>query len=122
MSFECSCGEHHKFKSWMEIIRELPLFRFVVACPKGKHLTLLKARWNRGESTRQLTSEIGTELGKKRSPLVGIEFQAGLLEAKTGRTWSLEETEQFMDLHLTVAKLRRVVREGEGDEGLQTMA
>ena len=112
MSFECSCGEHHNFKPWMEIIRELPLFRFVIACPKGKHLTLLRARWNRDESARSLTSEIGTELGERRPPLSGIEFQAGLLEAKTGRSWSLEETERFMDLHFTVAKMRRVGREG----------
>jgi hypothetical protein len=96
----------------MEIVRELALFRFVIACPKGHHLTLAKARWNREAGVRTLESEAGTELVEKRSSRLGIEFQAGMLEAKTGRSWSLEETEIFMDLHYTVAKLRRGVEVG----------
>ena len=110
--FECACGEVHNLKPWMEIVLELPLFRFVVACPRGCHLTLVKARWDREKGVRRLDSELGTELGDRRSSKLGIAFQAGLLEAKTGRSWSLEETEVFMDLHYTVAKLRRGVGAG----------
>ena len=110
--FACACDEVHELKPWMEIVRELPLFRFVVACPKGRHLTLVKARWSREAGVRVLESELGTELSERRSSRLGIEFQAGLLEAKTGRPWSLEETETFMDLHYSVAKLRRRVGAG----------
>ncbi len=107
VAFECACGTLHSLRPWMEVVSELPLFRFVVACPKGHHLTLVKARWDRDQGVRALYSELGTELGDKRNSTVGIEFQAGLLEAKTGRSWSLEETEAFMALHQDAAMQRR---------------
>ena len=97
LDFECACGRVHSFKPWMEVISELPLLRFVVACPDGCHLTVLKARWNRGDDLRELESEMGTALPRRREAMSGIEFQAGLLEARTGRRWSLEETEEFME-------------------------
>jgi hypothetical protein len=91
----------------MEIVSELPLFKFVVACPGGSHLTVVKARWNREDDLRQLVSEMGTSLPRKRDALSGIEFQAGLLEAKTGRPWSLEETEAFIKQQESLAESRR---------------
>lgn len=97
LEFECACGVTHEFKPWMEIVRELPLFRFIVACPDGRHLTVLKARWNQEGNDRRIESEMGTELPRKRAARTGIEFQAGLLEAKTGRKWTLEETETFLE-------------------------
>jgi len=97
LSFGCACGKAHEFKPWMEIISELPLFKFVVSCPEGLHLTVLKARWDRQEDLRELVPEMGTKLQQKRQALCGIEFQAGLLEARTGRRWSLEETAEFME-------------------------
>ena len=54
LEFECACGRVHQFKPWMEILSELPLFRFVVACPDGRHLTVLTARWNREGAERAL--------------------------------------------------------------------
>ena len=107
LEFDCACGVVHDFKPWMEIVRELPLFRFVVACPDGLHLTVLKARWNRDDDQRQIDSELGTVLPKRRAAVTGIEFQAGLLEAKTGRKWSLEETEAFMEQQKFLADNRR---------------
>lgn len=106
-TFECGCGDHHPLRPWMEVMSELPLFRFVVACPRGFHLTLVKARWDLEQGVRILRSELGTELGDKRDSKVGIEFQAGLLEARTGRPWSLEKTEIFMDLQHNAARQRR---------------
>ena len=107
LEFECACGEVHDLKPWMEIVSELPLFKFVVACPGGRHLTVVKARWDREDDLRQLVSEMGTTLSRKRETLSGIEFQAGLLEAKTGRPWSLEETEAFMKQQESLAESRR---------------
>jgi hypothetical protein len=97
LEFECACGRAHEFKPWMEILSELPLFRFVVACPNGRHLTVLKARWNREGAERNLESELGTRLNERRVSRTGIEFQAGLLEARTGRVWSLEETAAYIE-------------------------
>ena len=107
LEFDCACGNVHEFKPWMEIVSELPLFRFVVACPGRCHLTVIKARWNREDDLRRLVSEMGTELPQKRESLSGIEFQAGLLEAKTGRCWSLEETEAFMEQQESLATSRQ---------------
>lgn len=107
LEFDCACGNVHEFKPWMEIVSELPLFRFVVACPGRCHLTVIKARWNREDDLRLLVSEMGTELPQKRESLSGIEFQAGLLEARTGRRWSLEETETFMEQQLSQATSRQ---------------
>ena len=97
LEFDCACGRVHEFKPWMEILSELPLFRFVVACPDGRHLTVLKARWNREGAERNLESESGTRLTEPRVSRTGIEFQAGLLEARTGRVWSLEETAAYIE-------------------------
>jgi len=107
LEFDCACGEVHDLKPWMEIVSELPLFKFVVACPGGRHLTVVKARWNREDELRQLVSEMGTNLTRRRETLSGIEFQAGLLEAKTGRPWSLEETEAFIKQQQGLANSRR---------------
>ncbi len=97
LSFDCACGHSHEFKPWMDIVCELPLFKFVVGCPEGRHMSIVKARWNRDEDHRALEAETGTELPQRRESISGIEFQAGLLEAKTGRRWSLEETATFME-------------------------
>jgi len=107
LEFDCACGKAHEFKPWMEVLSELPLFKFVVGCPGGRHLTVIKARWSREDDVRQLVSELGTELPEKRASLTGIEFQAGLLEAKTGRPWSLEETEAFMKQQQSQVDKRR---------------
>ena len=107
LEFDCACGEVHDFKPWMEVVSELPLFKFVVACPGGRHMTVIKARWNREDDLRQLVSEMGTELLCKRETLSGIEYQAGLLEAKTGRPWSIEETEASIEQQKGLAKTRR---------------
>lgn len=85
LSFECACQQTHDLKPWMEILSELPMFRFVVVCPEGKHLTVLNARWNREKDLRELIGAMGTELRRRRVPARGPEFQAGLLETKTGR-------------------------------------
>lgn len=111
LEFECACGMVHDFKPWMEVFSELPLFRFVVACPGGRHMTVIKARWNREDDLRQLVSEMGTELPLRRESLTGIEFQAGLLEAKTGRPWSLEETEAFIEQQQSLAASRQRTEE-----------
>lgn len=113
LEFDCACGEVHDFKPWMEVISELPLFRFVVACPQGHHLTVVKARWNRQDDLRELVSEMGTQLQESREALSGIEFQAGLLEARTGRRWSLEETEEFMEQQECQPKSPACVRRGK---------
>jgi hypothetical protein len=107
LEFECACGGRHTFKPWMEILSELPLFRFVVACPEGRHLTVLKARWNRDGADRQLDADMGTRLTERRVSRTGIEFQAGLLEARTGRPWSLEETEEYIEQRRSKAAHRR---------------
>lgn len=107
LDFRCACGESHDLKPWMEILCELPLFRFIISCPEGRHLTVLKARWNREENLRELVAEMGTALRRRRGPASGIEFQAGLLEAKTGRRWSLEETAAFMEHQHGLARIRR---------------
>lgn len=97
LGFECACSQVHELKPWMEIVCELPLFKFVISCPEGHHLTVLKARWDRDQNQRELEAEMGTRLASRRQSINGIEFQAGLLEAKTGRRWSLEETATYME-------------------------
>jgi len=97
----------------MEIVSELPLFRFMVTCPDGFHLTVLKARWDRQERLRELVADIGTVLPQRREVAKGIEYQARLLEAKTGRRWSLQETAAFMKQQHGLAGIRRQTR---GDE------
>ena len=62
LRFDCACGEVHDFEPWMEIVSELPLFRFISACPDGCHLTVLKARWDRQKNMRDLVAEMGTVL------------------------------------------------------------
>lgn len=104
--FRCACGADHDFKPWMEIVSELPLFRFIVTCPDRAHMTVLKARWNRTSSRPKLESEFGTHLDDPREPVNGIEFQAGLLEARTGRRWSHEETAALMEHQHGLAKIR----------------
>jgi hypothetical protein len=105
--FPCACGQEHDLRPWMEIVSELPLFRFIVACPDGQHLTVVKARWDRDAESRYLESEFGTALTEKRPERIGIEFQAGLLEAKTGRRWSLEETEAYIQDLVLLAQSRK---------------
>ena len=105
--FQCACGHEHDFRPWMEIVSELPLFRFIVTCPEGEHLTVLKARWDRDAQLQYLEPEMGTALPEKRPVRIGIEFQAGLLEAKTGRPWSLEETEAYVQDQVELAQLRK---------------
>lgn len=104
--FTCACGDEHDFKPWMEIVSELPLFRFVVTCPDRAHMTVLKARWNRMSSGPKLEAELGTRLCEPREPVNGIEFQAGLLEARTGRQWSREETAEFMEQQHGLTRIR----------------
>ena len=106
LPYACACGECHDFKPWMEIISELPLFRFVVACPDGCHLTVVKARWNRDDSLRELHAELGTRLPDRRQGTHGVEFQAGLLAAKTGRHWTLEETARLMEQQHGLTRMR----------------
>ena len=106
LEFECACGKTHDLKPWMEIIGELPLFKFILACPDGCHLTVLEARWDRDEDLRKLVAEMGTVLPRRRESITGIEFQAGLLEAKTGRRWSLEETAILMEQQQELARYR----------------
>ena len=110
--FDCACGETHLLRPWMEVTRELPTLRFVVACPLGRHLTLLQVCWDSEGSKGFLVGELGTELECKRESRRGIEFQADFLKAKTGRNWSLEETETFMNFHFMMAARRRGVRVG----------
>lgn len=62
LPFQCACGREHDFRPWMEILSELPLLRFVVSCPQGSHLTVLRARWDRDARVRLLESEMGTAL------------------------------------------------------------
>jgi len=77
LRFDCACGETHDFKPWMEIVNELPLFRFIVACPDGVHLTVVKARWNRDENLRELVAEMGTALPHRRAAF--MEHQQGVV-------------------------------------------
>ena len=95
--FSCACGAEHDLKPWMEIVSELPLFRFIVTCPDRNHMTVLKARWNQDSGRPKLESEIGTHRTDPGESVSGIEFQAGLLEGRTGRRWSREETAAFME-------------------------
>lgn len=113
LTFDCACRAAHDFKPWMEIVSELPLFRFIIACPDGNHLTVLKARWNRDENLRELVAEMGTMLPRRREPASGIEFQADLLEARTGQAWTLEETAEFMEHQHDLEKIRRESGGGE---------
>ena len=107
--FYCACGDEHELKPWMEILREVPLFSFVVACPGGGHLTLLKVVDDDEMETAALISELGTRSFHGHQSRVGIRFQSSLLEAKTGRTWSLEETEAFMEHQQVLARRRRAL-------------
>lgn len=104
--FRCACGDEHELKPWMEIVREVPLFSFVVACPDGGHLTLVKAADSEEVETSGLISELGTRSSGRLESRAGICFQASLLGAKTGRNWSLEETEAFMEHQQVVARRR----------------
>ena len=90
----------------MEIVSELPLFRFVVTCPDRAHMTVLKARWNRTPGGPKLEAELGTRLHEPREPINGIELQAGLLEARTGRRWSREETAELMEQQHALTRIR----------------
>lgn len=109
LEFDCACGKSHDFKPWMEILCELPLFKFVVCCPEGLHLTVLKARWNREDDSRELVAEMGTRLPKKRQARSGLEFQAELLEARTGRRWTLEEAAEFIERQQARAQEREQI-------------
>ena len=106
LRFACACGAEHDFKPWMEIVSELPLFRFIVTCPERAHMTVLKARWNRASSGPKLEAEMGTHLPEPRGPVNGIEFQAGLLEARTGRSWSREDAAALMDHQHGLTRIR----------------
>jgi hypothetical protein len=97
LPFVCACGGEHDFQPWMEIVGELPLFRFIVTCPERSHMTVLKARWNRDEGKRYLVSEMGTTLPGPVEPINRIEFQAGVLQAKTGRPWTRDETASLLE-------------------------
>ena len=97
LTFRCACGLDHEFRPWMEILHELPLLRFVVICPEGFHVVVLKARWVRSRSERTLETDLGSKLSERWQGTRGIEFQAGYLEARTGRRWSLEETATLME-------------------------
>lgn len=107
LRFACACGSEHDFKPWMEIVGELPLFKFIVICPDRGHMTVLKARWNRHAGSHHLESEMGTCLSEPLTAAsTGIEFQAGLLEAKTGRAWSREETAALMEQQHGLGRIR----------------
>ena len=106
LEFKCACGECHQLRPWMEILSELPLFKIVLACPEGLHLTVVKARWEQDQNRCALEAELGTALTKRRDSRTGIEFQTGLLEARTGRKWSLEETEALMEFQQELARSR----------------
>ena len=67
LRFRCACGAEHDLKPWMEVLCELPLFRFIVTCPDRTHMTVLKARWNRTCSRPMLESEMGTYLHEART-------------------------------------------------------
>lgn len=70
LDFHCACGGDHVFLPSLEILCELPLLRFVVACPEGGHLTGLKMRWSPSRRLLTLESEIGTALPQyRRCPL-----------------------------------------------------
>ena len=97
LAFDCACGASHELKPWMEIVTELPLMRFVVACPSGYHLVIVKARWSRSQAERMLESEAGTRLSERWRGMRGVEFQAELLAERTGRQWSLEDTAALME-------------------------
>ena len=107
LPFSCACGRGHDLKPWLEIVCELPLFRFVVACPEGGHLTVLKARWDRQSSRRQLEADFGTRLDEPAASRRGIGFQKALMEVRTGRSWTHEETAVVMEHQLALARLRQ---------------
>jgi hypothetical protein len=105
LPFSCACGEQHDFQPWMEIVGELPLFRFIVTCPERGQMTVLKARWNRSECKRHLESEMGTTLPGPAEAINRIDFQAGVLQAKTGRPWTRDETAVLMEQRQGLAGL-----------------
>lgn len=115
LTFACACGGAHDLKPWMEVVSELPLFRFVVACPERLHLTVVKARTGTAEDPRRLDSEMGTRLEEPWEPVRGVEFPTGLLERQTEKPTSGEDEPSLNEQGHVLSGIKEAGK--GGDEG-----